>query len=140
MSAREVARLQAVAPGITKNCLEKARIEGFAAVPFTAEQCFELAPARRWRGLWRDDFEGSRFCPEPVDECDYKTSGDIIWLSSSERLKAARALPQRGEGGLFEVEFVGRLTAQRGYYGHFGMSDYEIVVDRLISIRRLRQQ
>lgn len=43
----------------------------------------------------------------------------------------------QGRGGLYAVEFEGRLTAYRGTYGHFGMYDHEVIVDRLISIRQV---
>ena len=45
--------------------------------------------------------------------------------------------PREGEGAYYEVEFIGRRTAKRGHYGHFGAFDHEIVVDHMISIRPL---
>src|SRR5258705_4520017 len=40
-----------------------------------------MRPRQRWRGLWRNVFEDSRFCPEPARTCDHNTPGDRIWLS-----------------------------------------------------------
>ena len=37
-------------------------------------------------------------------------------------------------GALYAVDFIGRRTLKRGGYGHFGVFDHEIVVDRIISI------
>jgi hypothetical protein len=38
---------------------------------------------------------------------------------------------------MYDVEFIGRLTAKRGHYGHMGASDHELIIDRVISIRPL---
>ena len=138
MSQEELADLHSSSPGMTAACLEEARFGGLNAISsLPVEQCFEMAPARRWRGLWRNDFEGSRFCPEPMKECGYDTPGDDIWLSYSEGLQPPPSWPELGSGGMYEVEFVGRLTARRGHYAHFGSSDHELVVDQVISIRPL---
>lgn len=139
MSEQEVAELRAFAPGMTAACIEKARFGGLNAInSLSVEQCYEMAPVRKWRGLWRNDFEGSRFCPEPMTECGYDTPGDDIWLSYSQGLRPSSSWPEVGSGGMYEVEFVGRLTAKRGHYAHFGSSDHELVVDQLISIQPLR--
>ncbi len=87
------------------------------------EECVKLEPAARWRGLWRNDFEGSRFCPEPAVECDFHTPGDRIWLTMSSE--------SAGDGRLYRIEFVGRKTMYRGPYGHLGVSDHEMIVDRV---------
>jgi hypothetical protein len=138
MSEQEISELQTFAPGMTAACIEKARFGGLNAISsLPVEECYQMAPARRLRGQWRNDFEGSRFCPEPMKECGYDTPGDDIWLSLSEDLQPPRSWPEVGDGGMFEIEFVGRLTAKRGHYAHFGMSDHEVVVDRVISIRTL---
>jgi hypothetical protein len=140
MSEEELAELQAFAPGITAACLEKARFGGINAInSLGVEQCYEMAPARTWRGLWRNDFEGSRFCPEPMKDCGYDTPGDDIWLSYSQGLKPQRLWPREGTGRMYQVKFIGRLTAKRGHYAHFGSSDYEVVVDRVLSIRTLQE-
>ena len=138
MSEEDIAELQTFAPGMTAACIDKARYGGLNAISsLSVEQCFELGPAQRWRGLWRNDFEGSRFCPEPMKECGYDTPGDEIWLTFSDGLQPPKSWPQIGDGGMFEIEFIGRLTARRGYYGHMGASDHEVVVDRTISIQAL---
>lgn len=88
------------------------------------EECVKLEPQARWRGLWRNNFEGSRFCPEPATQCDFDTPGDRIWLT----MKHDRA----ADGMLYRIEFVGRRTTYRGSYGHFGISDHEMIVDRMV--------
>ena len=96
--------------------------------------CLRMTEPQRWRGIWRVEFEGSTFTPEGQEHC-YKTDkvGDCIWLEG-------RALPWPGRWACareFEIEFMGRKNVWPGAYGHGGISYYKIVVDRLISAKRL---
>ena len=119
-------------PGMTQECLRKVRSGGLVAMPTRVDECFQMLPVQRWRGLWRDDFEGSQFCPNPARNCSFEESGDRIWLSfnDSVRLKGTRPA-----GGLYAIEFVGRRTLRRGSYGHMGVFQHEVLVDRLISMK-----
>lgn len=94
----------------------------------TAE-CVRLTPSKRIQGFWRNDFEGSQFCFDTPSNCTY-TRRPRIWFGYSEE-----KLPPTG--GLYAVDFIGRQTLYRGGYGHMGMSDQEMVVDRMISVRKL---
>src|SRR4051794_35282987 len=76
--------------------------------PNITEICYRLTAAQRWQGLWRNDFEGSRFCAAPAQECVYHTPGDRIWMDYSfgltdTRPREFKVLP----GGLYRVDFVG---------------------------------
>jgi hypothetical protein len=136
MSKDELRELQALLPGMTDECVDKARFDGITAISnLNVDQCFEMNPARNWRGLWRNDFEGSRFCAEPATQCEYETPGEKIWLSYSDSLRQQATEPREGDGGRYEIELEGRRTVERGHHGHFGASDHEVVVDRIISIR-----
>ncbi len=136
MSDEELKSIQADYPGIKPECLEKLKYGGVQALPKGTDQCFEMTSSQRWRGLWRDSFEGSVFCPSPAKECS-NIRPDQIWLSYSEKLRHAKTKPIEGAGGLYLVEFIGRKTLKRGHYGHMGLFDNEIIVDRLISVREL---
>jgi hypothetical protein len=92
-----------------------------------------MQPQQRWRGLWRNDFEGSRFCPGPATQCQMDTPGDIIWLD------AERATRNEPDGALYAVELLGRRTAVKGEYGHMGGSDHDLIVDRFISMKKVRR-
>ena len=94
------------------------------------DHCVKMLNAQHWRGIWRNDFEGSQFCPAPVATCEYEGTGDRIWQTPG-ALHGKR-------GGLYAVGFVGRSTMYRGPYGHLGMSDHEIIVDRPISARMIK--
>jgi len=92
--------------------------------------CVKMMPQQRWRGLWRNNMEGSTFCPEPAKECPTH-AGESIWLDSG---------PGRGgRGDLYRVDFIGRKTMYKGPYGHMSMYDQEIVMDRAISIELIER-
>ena len=121
-------------PGINDHCakilLEEERFDDF---PDDVRACFEMEEPKRWKGLWLNGFEGSRFCPEPLSECAYETPGDKIWLTFDE----ANERPELDDddfGKVYEIEFVGPMTALRGSHGHIGTSDHVVVVERLIRI------
>lgn len=79
-----------------------------------------------------------KVCGEAV-KCEYvskdERKGPLIWLDFSGQL-APEFRPQR-VGGLYAVEFVGRRHSFRRSYGHMGMFDEEVIVDRMMAIRRL---
>jgi hypothetical protein len=114
------------------------RDETFKPLTSTYEICYKLTEPQRWQGLWRDDFEGSRFCPAPASRCPYHTPRDKIWLEYSfgvtDTEPRERKVPP---GGLYEVNLIGRRTAVKGNYGHMGGSDHALIVDRMISIRQI---
>lgn len=93
------------------------------------DQCVKMTEPKRWKGLWRNAFEGSRFCETPATGCTDAPSDEKVWLDWN-------AGPEP-DGALCEVEFIGRQTQYAGEYGHLGMSRHEIIVDRMLSIKRL---
>jgi len=104
---------------------ETKNVAAYASIPF--DQCFRMDPPRRWRGVWRNEFEGSRFCPAPAIKCSFYSPGDRVWLDVS----------KHPDQTLYAVDFVGRRTAVKGRYGHMGASDHELIVDRMISMRAI---
>lgn len=84
--------------------------------------CVKMTSLQHFRGLWRAAMEGSTFCPEPATECP-TAKGESIWLS---------LYPGRLRGELYHVDFIGRKTIYKGPYGHFGMFDSEVDIDRMI--------
>jgi hypothetical protein len=127
-----LSRIRAAAPGITDRCLDAIRYGGIEAMSNRVEKCFKMTPQRRWRGLWRDDFEGSTFCVEPAQDCPLADPDASTWLTLPDNLE----IPSKVErGGLYQVEFLGRRTQYPGHYGHMGVFGQEMVVDRIISIK-----
>lgn len=91
------------------------------------DECYKMDQPRRWRGVWRNEFEGSRFCPAPAKKCSMSSPGEMIWLDVS----------KSPDQTLYEVDFIGRRTAVKGRYGHMGGFDHELIVDRMISMRQI---
>jgi hypothetical protein len=132
MSDAQMQRLRNEAPYLTDVCLEKIRFGGIESLGRNAD-CEQRLPPRRWRGLWRDDFEGSLFCPAPAGECRNRLilPNDQIWLDLKPRPAAVR---DQRLGGLYRVEFIGRETARGTSYSGYAQ---DIIVDRLISIKEI---
>lgn len=126
------AQIRKALPGIADACIARLQVDDTRSVP--ADQCFEMQEPRRFRGLWRNEFEGSRFCPEPARECGHDTPGDEIWLTFSEDLPQSKL---DDFGGLYELDLVGRRTLHQGRHGHFGLYDHVLIVDRVISMKEM---
>ena len=133
LSDAEINKIRSGVPGISERCLTMARFGGIEAIPDEVDQCFEMTAPQRWHGLWLAEFEGSRFCPSPATRCASDTPGPFIWLDDK-RLLSSLPPGKRFNSHPYEVVFVGRRTSHAGMYGHLGMSPYEMVVDKLISI------
>jgi hypothetical protein len=95
------------------------------------DQCYKMKPEQRWTGLWRNEFEGSRFCPAPARTCGFTTPGEVVWLDPS---RVTKTTP---DGALYSVRLLGRRTAVKGRYGHMGGSDQELIVDRFMSMKKV---
>ena len=110
------------------------------------DQCYKMEGARRYRGIWIDEFENQRFIPEGTMASEWprgspKTSAwrkeahraiaATIWLDV-ERAKLGHKWQKGGKRAF--IEFVGRKTMFAGNYGHLGIAGQEIIVDRVISL------
>lgn len=137
MTEDELNELQTMMPGMTAECVDIARYGGITAISaLAADECFKMASPQRFRGIWRNEFEGSGFCPEPDTVCEYGSRHDAIWLSRSKTVQGLQ-LPRLDDGNLYQIEFVGRMVTERGMFGHSGMYGREVVVDRVISLHPL---
>ena len=110
--------------------------------------CFKMQPQRRFSGIWLDEFEGSVFLEgvtEPSEALRRIRAVDrrgpagewLGWSMSLDDLDPSlrRALERSATARLVYLEFDGRRTAYRGRYGHMGMSESEVIVDRVIAAR-----
>lgn len=130
MSDARIESLRADFPGMTQSCVERVRFGGMEAFPNAVDQCFQMTPSQHWAGLWRDEFEGSKFCSAPATQCPDEKDSNNVWLTLGDGVQR----PAESAGKLYAVEFVGRKTLIRGHHGHLGVSDHEIIVDKIISI------
>jgi hypothetical protein len=92
------------------------------------DQCFKMTERRRWSGVWVNEFEDSSF---HSGRTNVPLSDSAGWW-----LEPTKPMP-RVDGKAWLIEFVGRRTKYAGGYGHMGMFDHEIIVDRVISMKEL---
>lgn len=95
-------------------------------------KCSRMTEPRRYRGIWRVEFEASVLTPIGQPRCLQEKGGDCAWIEGKD-------LPWPGRWDCsreYEIEFIGRRNALPGSYGHGGSSHYKVVVDRLISAKR----
>ena len=116
--------------GLTDACAETMRWHGTEASD--PDKCIERRPAARWSGLWRDGFEGQFFCPAPARACP-GSEDKYIWLEGARRPAPEKNPP----GGLYAVEFVGRISVHGTPMRSYGAFYQDIEVDRMISIKRV---
>lgn len=114
---------------LKRQIVDGATVENVEWLP--TDKCVRMTPRTRFKGLWRADFEGSQFCEEPATTCEFKRDGLTTWLSGQTE--------DYEDGELYRVEFIGRKTIDAGTYGHFGMFAHEIIVDRMLSRKRLKR-
>lgn len=118
---------------MTKACIARIRVNGVNAFPNRTEDCFEMTPRQRWTGLWRAAFEGSQFCADeagvPAKKCEYDEGRAAIWFEPGRDYAP--------DGTLYRVEFVGRRTVHPGVFGHMGVFQHEMIVDRMIAMKRV---
>jgi hypothetical protein len=91
-----------------------------------------MTKPERIRGYWSDQFEGSQFCAAPTAAC-FNAERNSTWLEFADP-KMERREPT---GALYAVEFIGRRPLYSGTFGHFGMFQNDVIVDRMISMKRL---
>lgn len=136
MSDAEFREFRSGNPGMTEKCLDDYRYGGFNAWAQEADapDCYQLMPDQRWSGLWETGWEWTNFCPDPAKECNWMTKRGI-WLTFAQGAYDGPKLPE----GVYRIDFVGRRTRVPGYHGHTGAYEHLMVVDKLISVRKVPQ-
>ena len=135
MSDADFEAFRASNPGMTKRCLDDYRYGGIVALPDRTSDCYEMLPDQRWSGLWDSGWEWSIFCPSPAKTCSTSESNGGIALEFAKNNPAPSAALSNGT--LFRVEFIGRRTKMAGHYDHLGQYKHVVVVNRMISIKRI---
>jgi hypothetical protein len=128
-------KVRAIWPGMTDACAEDLR-RGSGDMMNDTARCFKMTKPLRWRGLWLDVFEGQRFCPAPARKCEDDGRRGHIWIRFPPDEKPTGKI---ATGRTFAIEFVGRRTLFPGAYGHMGIAEHEVLVDRVISIKPFLQ-
>lgn len=121
-----------VANGIAPKAPPPGRCEGAGDY----EHCVEFGAPERMRGHWITGFEVSTFWAEGEQGAD-GPGRPITWL-----VFAAASPPDPGLfagreriGGpvAIRIEFIGRRARRLGRYGHLGIAENLVIVDRIIS-------
>ncbi len=96
------------------------------------------------RGIWFNEFEGSRFVRDAQSLPQAERDTTQVWLEIDDQsLAPARLIRNERLGSAYYIEFEGRETSDmhrlRGDgYGHLGMSEGLVLVDRIQKFRRLK--
>jgi len=103
--------------------------QGVGLTPEQKAECARMTAPRHYRGTWSVGFEWSYFTPVGHRSClNTKEQEPCIELSGN----GLPALKRWGCAREFAVDFIGRRNVQPGSY-----PAYKIVVDRLISAKRM---
>lgn len=109
----------------------------FAQHVIEMDRCYRFGPPQRFNGLWAAGFELSRFCAPPAKECShFAPPGNETWIEGAGKYLAPE--DQRRDG-LFAVDFIGRRSMYPGTYGHSNQYEHAIIVERMLSIRRVAE-
>ncbi len=119
-------------PGIKPDCVSKVQYGGLEAWPAT-QDCYEMTMPRRWKGVWRDYFEGQQFLPKLPNSRSLDRSVNI-WIYFSQGVRPIPPTPTRRS---YTIDFVGRRTVHRGDFGYHGMWEHEMIVDKVLSLKPL---
>lgn len=116
-------------------------IDAWGSLP--TDQCYVMEAPRLYRGVWINEFEGQEFIPSGTKKPKVPGagSGPAEWnkyIAATIWLDVGPAKLDRKWHYVDKalIEFVGRKTKHSGNYGHMGMSGNEVIVDRVISIRK----
>lgn len=101
------------------------------------DTCYRFEQPKRFRGLWRNEFEGSQFCPGSARACDfdhYHAGRGNIWLDVE---KVDPSLIKEDREGIYQIDFIGRKTMFKGTYGHGGIFDEYVIADKVIALKKV---
>ena len=108
--------------------------------------CLRFDPPRRWSGvIVQDEYSDNHFYPGRLSATGPNRRPPIYLVADLPVLAECQnptCRPFSPDGSArrpaaFEVEFVGRRTTIGGRYGHAGMFDHEILIDRMIRQRSI---
>ncbi len=136
-----VVPLLAGCDALVQPCLQTSKEDGFSILSYVGDrECYRLSEPVLMRGIWHNEFEGSRFFAN-VQSVDGLPVEPKVWLQTHELLSGPQAPLQ--DGKFYRVEFVGRQPLlswsklMSPGYGHLGMSNGLVVVDHFTAISQI---
>ena len=129
--------LRSLSPFGPPPCVVRDASGMLASLP--VDRCMWMRKPERLKGIWLDEFEGSRFfegattAAQAIRQVCGRPRGRGPWGEWLEegRWPSPPLEPGEGRARLIRLEFVGRRTAYPGSYGHFGGSRSLVLADRL---------
>jgi hypothetical protein len=98
------------------------------------DRCYRFGAQQHWQGEWKLEMESSTFCPAPSRNCPKDYQGKL-WLEFRKGVEPREE--KYPPGGTFAIEFVGRKNLLPGTFGYAGMFENEVIVDRVISMKKV---
>lgn len=94
-------------------------------------ECYRLTEPRRMRGVAVTGFETGSFYPRRT-MLPQQGEQSEFWIELEPRVLPRNARSRCSKGCAVYLDFIGRRTAARGSYGHMGLANHIVVVDRVI--------
>ena len=103
--------------------------------------CQRYGHPKRYSGIFIEEFEGHQFIENAMPAARYLEPHDRVWfnLEAGQGSNAERLKRNRGTTVIWYVTIVGRRSIGAGTFGHGGIFPAELLVQRVISARRLQQ-
>jgi hypothetical protein len=131
---------------LESRCLNHSKSGDLATIEFVGSRaCYNFHEPRVFKGIYIDEFEGQRFIEGAMPAARYKPK-DKVWLEIDERsdLSAAHQFTSRKKKGtaIWLIEFEGQkaIRTRGGGFGHFGMSEDLVIVDKVLSAQLVYEQ
>jgi hypothetical protein len=113
------------------------------------DHCYKMGEPQRFSGVWIDEFEGQEFIPDGVALPELpQDRRSPEFMKKYRELRAASIWLDVDRAGLgydfnngtrrVHVQFIGRKAVYPWNYGHMGAWRNYIIVDRVISHRKLK--
>ena len=104
------------------------------------EECYRFNAPERMRGVWANGFEEGSFYPNrtrPPGETQSDLWLELLWTSTIPKGQERLFNFETGKTNYILLDFVGRRTSVAGSYGHLGLAKHLIIVDRVVSAKKL---
>jgi hypothetical protein len=131
---------------LESRCLNHSKSGDLETMEFVGSRaCYNFHEPRVFKGIYIDEFEGQRFIEGAMPAARYKPK-DTVWLEIDEKsdLSAARQIVSRKiKGtGIWLIEFEGQkaIRTRGGGFGHLGMYEDLVLVDKVLSAQLVHEQ
>lgn len=120
-------------------CLLKAKNGAWGSVGYISPRnCYRFGPEKEFDGIYFDEFEGQFFIEGARPATHYKLK-ELVWLTIDDKTDLnGHELSAPLKSRIWHIKFVGRKTKVKAFYGHGGVFENEIIVDKILSARLIK--